>query len=854
MSRIRSAFDVELPLKTLFEAPTLEELARAITEAQAAGQTAMPPLVAQPRPELLPLSFAQQRLWFLDQLEPGSAAYNLPAALRLRGRLDVEALRRTVEAMVERHEALRTTFVSDGGEPVQKIHAATAWALPCLDLDSAEEMEARAQAEAAQPFDLASGPLLRTTLLRLGDEDHVLLVTMHHIVSDGWSIAVMVREMMALYPALAQGSCATLAPLPVQYGDFALWQRSWLQGDVLEQQLAYWRERLTGVPPLELPTDRPRPAIASHRGALHGFVLPATLTAKLRRLGQEHGATLYMTLLAGFETLLYRYTGQKDFAIGAPIANRTDGKVEALIGCFVNTLALRADLDGDPTFVELLGRVREQALGGYAHQAAPFERLVDELGVERDLSRSPLFQVSFVLQNAPAETLVLEGVTLEALPLPVSTAKFDLTVTLEERGGELGGSVEYATDLFDASTIARLARHFGRLLDGISGDPQRRVSEIQWLGEEERHELVMTWNETAAEVPQEACIHELFEEQARKTPDATAVEYGEERLTYRELDERSNRLAHYLQSLGVGRDVRVGICVERSLEAMVGLLAIVKAGGAYVPVNPSYPAERIAFLLEDAQVAVLLTQERLEERLPVQQSFVVLLDDDAAWAAERATPVERRASADDVVYVIYTSGSTGRPKGVCVPHRALVNLVSWLAQKWPMTSERMVLKTPLAFDAVGHELWAPLVDGGCIVVAPPGAERDPAALIEVIQRHQVTTLQVVPTLLRALVAEGLAQCASLKRIFCGGEALDAELCRRRARADERGADQCLRPDGSDGRCPVARVAGSGRRNGADRPADRERARLRPRRAAAAGGRSASPASSTSAARASRAAT
>src|SRR5439155_1114562 len=414
--------------------------------------------------------------------------------------------------------------------------------LPCIDVDGAGGFEARALAEAAQSFNLATGPLLRTTLLRLGDEDHVLLVTMHHIVSDGWSIGVLVREMRALYPAYAEGTPPALAPLPVQYADFALWQRGWLEGEVLEQQLGYWRERLAGVPALELPTDRSRPAVANQRGATHAFVLPAALTQKLRQLGRQHNATLFMTLLAAFEALLHRYTGQKDFAVGTPIANRTDEKVEALIGCFINTLALRANVEGNPSFVELLGRVQKESLGGYAHQAVPFERLIDELQVERDLSRAPLCQAMFNLQNAPIEA------------------------------------------------------------------------------------------------------------QANKTPDAVAVECGDERLSYRELDERSNRVAHYLQSLGVGPDVRVGICVERSLELMVGLLGIVKAGGAYVPVDPSYPAERLGFLLDDAQVSVLLTQERLEERLPVQQAFMVLIDDDGAWATESAEPVTRRASPDDVVY------------------------------------------------------------------------------------------------------------------------------------------------------------------------------------------------------------
>ena len=458
--------------------------------------------------------------------------------------------------MVERHEALRTTFACTDGEPTQRIRAAGSWMLPQLDLDALDretrdrELAKRVDEEGRRPFNLASGPLLRTTLVRLADDDHVLLVTMHHIVSDGWSIGVLVREVMALYPVYAEGQSPALAPLAVQYADFALWQRGWLQGEVLDRQLAYWQQRLVDVPALELPTDRPRPAVASHQGAMHAFVLPAALTGKLRQLGRQQGATLYMTLLAAFEALLYRYSGQESFAIGTPIANRTDEALEQLIGFFVNTLALRASLEGNPSFVELLARVQKEALGGYAHQAVPFERLVEQLGVERALDRAALFQVMFILQNTPVDELSLAGLRLEALPIASGTAKFDLTLAMEERGDELTGVFEYATELFDAATIERMAQQLERLLEGVVANPEQRVAELPLLSAPQRHALLTGWNDTAADFPRGACIHEQFAAQAQKTPDAIAVEFEGE-------------LAHVSRARRAQQSARASLAVAR---------------------------------------------------------------------------------------------------------------------------------------------------------------------------------------------------------------------------------------------------------------------------------------------------
>ena len=546
---------------------------------------------------------------------------------------------------------------------------------------------------------------------------------------------------------MREGQSPTLAPLPVQYADFALWQRGWLQGEVLEQQLGYWRERLAAVPALELPTDRSRPAVASHRGATHPFTLPAALTGQLRRLGREQGATLYMTLLAAFEALLHRYSGQNDFAIGTPIANRTDEKLEQLIGFFVNTLALRASLEGNPSFLELLARVQKEALGGYAHQAVPFERLVEQLGVERDLSRSALFQVMFILQNTPIDDLSLAGLSFEGLPLATTTAKFDLTLSMEEGDDELAGVFEYATDLFDVATVERMALHFTRLLERIVEHPERRVSELSLLGDEERRELLVQWNDTAADFPRGACIHEQFAAQAQKTPDAIAVEFEGESLTYRELDERGNQLAHHLQSRGVGPDVRVGIRVERSLELIVGLLGILKAGGAYVPLDPSYPAERLAFMVEDAQISVLLDKEHL---------------DAASLAQYSITAPTTETTPEHVAYVIYTSGSTGRPKGVEGLHRGALNRFQWMYERYPFGADEVCChKTSLSFVDAVWEIFGPLLAGVRLRLVPQETVLDLEAFVAALESAGVTRLVLVPSLLRALLdAVRTSRCRS----------------------------------------------------------------------------------------------
>jgi len=666
ISRVISTFSVEVPLQLLFEAPTVADLAVLIVQNQGkkAEQSNLERRQMEsvsshtedkqrisPRGEspLLP-SFSQQRLWFLNQLEPDSSIYNVPVAFRLTGPLNVAALEQSLNEISRRHEALRTTFSVVDGQPAQVIAPKLNLTLPVLDLRELTEIERDAEVqrlvveEAQAPFDLAQGPLLRASLLRLGQEEHVLMLTMHHVVSDGWSLNVLFRETTTLYQAFSTGEPSPVPELPIQYADFALWQRQWLQGEELESQLAYWKEQLDGIPPvLELPTDRPRPAVETFRGAKQSLFLPKSLTQSLKSLSQEEGVTLFMTLLAAFQTLLHRYTGLDDIVVGSPIAGRKQVETEELIGFFVNTLVLRTNLSGEPTFRELLRRVREVALKAYDHQDLPFEKLVEELHPERNLSHSPLFQVMFVLQNTPKQVLELPGLSLSSLEVESGTAKFDLTLSMTETELGMQGSLEYKTDLFDTSTIQRMLGHFQILLESIAANPDRSISDLPLLTDAEQHQLLIEWNDTKADYPDQ-CIHQLFEAQVERTPDAVAVVFGTERLTYHELNRRANQLAHYLRSLGVGPEVLVGICLERSLEMVVGLLGILKAGGAYVPLDPEYPKERLAFMLEDAQVSVLLTQEQLQEGLGECEAQVVCLD--SGWEvisqerARRSSPVE----------------------------------------------------------------------------------------------------------------------------------------------------------------------------------------------------------------------
>ena len=744
------------------------------------------------------LSFAQQRLWFLDQLEANNAVYNVPIVLRMTGNLDVTALQAALSEIVRRHEVLRTHFETINGVPHQIIKPAAALDVPSIDLSDLKELEREAEskricAETVRgSFDLATGPLFQAKLLRLTSEDHILVLVMHHIVSDGWSISVLIRELNVLYQAFIEGDPSPLPELPVQYADFAEWQRNWLRNEVLDQQLDYWKKQLGGAPSLlELPTDRPRPANQSYRGAFVTHEIPQHLLPALTELSRREGASLFMTLLAAFQTLLCRYTGQEDVAVGTVIAGRNRAEVENLIGFFVNTLVLRGDLSGDPTFRTLLARTREVALGAYAHQDLPFEKLVEVLNPERNASHSPLFQAMFVLQNAPVETLQLGGIQITPVPTNNSTSKFDLTLFIREVSGSFKAAVEYNTDLFDEQTIRRLLGHYQTLLEGIAANPEQRLSGVAMLTGAERQQILVEWNRTEAPYPKERCLHELIEAQVARTPEAVAVVFGKQQLTYRELNERANQLGHHLRRLGVGPNIMVGICVERSLEMVVGLLGILKAGGAYVPMDPEYPQERLAFMLENANAPVLLTQREFADKLRQSGTQVVCLDGDfELFASESRENPQVKLSPENLIYAIYTSGSTGNPKGAGVYHRGFINLVHWFITEFGIgPADKTLLISSLSFDLTQKNIYAALIGGGQLHLLPSG-HYNPYLVADLVQQEQITLLNCTPSAFYPMIElarpESIQKLISLRHVFLGGEAisilrlrpwLESENCR-----------------------------------------------------------------------------
>ncbi|HEU0077893.1 MAG TPA: amino acid adenylation domain-containing protein, partial [Longimicrobiaceae bacterium] len=801
---VRKRLDFELTLAEMFERPVLTDFARAVEQAK---RTELTPIVSVDRSARLPLSFAQQRLWFLEQLGGLGDTYHIPVRLRLRGTLDRAALVRALDRIVARHEVLRTTFAVVDGEPEQRILPVEESAFRLLEHDLAgepefqEELRRLLAEEASAPFHLAEGPLIRGRLIRLGEDDHVLLVTMHHVISDAWSMGVLVRELSALYRAYRGGADDPLPRLPVQYADYAVWQRRWVEGEVLERQASYWMNALAGVPELlALPADRPRPPRQDHAGARAPISFDEGLTAGLKALSQRHGTTLFMTLLAGWAAVLGRLSRHDDVVVGTPTANRGREEIEGLIGFFVNTLALRVDLSGRPTMAELVDRVKRRALEAQQHQDLPFEQVVERLDPERSLSHTPIFQVMFTWQNTPREILDLEQLELGAVGIEAvahgmageaghdNAAKFDLSLGLTERNGRIAGGLTYATALFERATIDRYVGYLRRVLEQVVVDESRQVRELELLTEGERAQVLDEWNRTKAPYPGEQCVLEPFEQQVERTPDAVAVVFEGEALSYAELNRRANRLAHHLIGQGVGPDVRVGLWTERSLEMMVGLLGVLKAGGAYVALDPSYPPERLRYMLQDSAPAVLLTQGRLrtgassrgllqEVRVPV-----VALDADAgSWSEQPETnPARGGLTPDHLAYVIYTSGSTGRPKGVMVAHRSLANVLSWMQEAWQLTGRDVVLqKTPYSFDASLRELLPPLLVGGRLVLARPGGHQDPAYLVKTIRAERVSALHFVPTLLQVLTRESaFDRCESLRLVVCGGEALPSALVRQ----------------------------------------------------------------------------
>ena len=784
--RVRNSLQVDLPVRSMFEAPTIEQFSQWVQAQLNEGrQNALAPIEVVSRAGDLPLSYAQQRMWFQEKRTPGTSAFHIPVRVALQGPLNVSALEQTFAEIIRRHENLRTTFPQIDGDLVQVISPPSRLSIPIVDLHRLDRPKQEAlantlaDAEFSRPFDLETGPLTRMILIRHSAEEHTLICTLHHIISDGWSKGVLVKEISTLYGAFCRADQSPLPELSIQYADFAAWQRQQLQGEALEQELAYWKENLADAPPLlQLATDRPRPPVQSYRGTFEPFVLPQALTEKLKALALQQGATLFMTLLAAFQTLLYRYTSQEDIVVGTSVANRERSEIEGLIGFFVNMVALRTDCSGNPRFHELLAQVRESTFKAYAHQGVPFDKLVQELQPIRNPSFPPLFQVVFSFQNQPTLTvLTLSGLTLSFPPPEITTSQFDLLLDVSETNEGLIAALQYNTDLFDRTTIGQMAQHLRSLLESIVSDPEQRLSDLRLLNEDEQAESLQTWNQTAAEYPQHTCIHELFELRAKAEPDSVAAVFRDDHLTYGELNRRANQLARYLQGAGIEIGDLVGICLEHSLEELIGVLGVLKAGAGYMPLDPDHPRQRLSFMLKDAGVSVVLTQEGLGEMLIACGAQPVCLDNDWPLIAEESDAnVDAGAPAESTAYVIYTSGSTGEPKGVTVSHRSLVNYV-WWAKDVYLQNERLgfALYSSLAFDLTVTSIHVPLITGNKILISR-WAGKD-APLEEILNDQQTGVWKLTPSHL-TLIKDWDNRHTSVKRMIVGGEALGTELARQ----------------------------------------------------------------------------
>ncbi|HEX7241825.1 MAG TPA: amino acid adenylation domain-containing protein, partial [Longimicrobiaceae bacterium] len=795
MSRVRAAFDAEVPLRTLFEAPTVAALGERIEALRGTGASPLPPIerVSRDGTQGLPLSFAQQRLWFVYRMEPDSSAYNVPFPLRLRGSLDPWALRRTLSEIVRRHEVLRTAFDEVEGEPVQVVRPAAPVRLPLVDLrglaGEARETEVRrlTGTDAVLPFDLRRGPVLRVTLLRMAEAEWGLLLNVHHIAFDGWSTRILVGEFSALYAAFRRGEASPFPEPRVQYADFAAWQRGWLSGERLEEQLGYWRGALAGAAPaLDLPLDHPRPAVPSARGEMRHYRFPAEASRALRALCRREAVTPFMALLAAWQLLLARWAGQEEVSVGTALAGRNRLELEGMIGFFINTLVLRLDLSGRPSVREVLRRSRETTLGAFAHPDVPFEKLVEELAPERSLQHTPLFQVMFSMLNLEMGELSLGEAEMEPLEWAREATKFDLNLMVREDGDHFGGHVTYRTDLFEAETIQRMVEHFATLAGELAGDPDRPAATLPLMGEEERRQVLVAWNATAGEYPRHLPVHALFERQVERTPGAAALLWDGGELTYAELDAWADALAGELRGCGVRPEVRVGVCAERGPALVAALLGVLKAGGVYVPLDPTHPSERLAWLLEDSAVSVLLTEPRLRARLPAFGGETVLLE---AAPSPGPSPASERGEDDvtpeNLAYVIYTSGSTGRPKGVLTTHGGAVNYLSFLAEEYGVGPADTVLQlATTSFDASLRDILGPLTTGAKLVLVRPEEASEPRRLLAIVREHGVTGIMaIVPSLLRPLLdaAESEGGAEPLRLLLVSGEALPVADARRARR-------------------------------------------------------------------------
>jgi amino acid adenylation domain-containing protein len=780
VSRVRREFGIEIPLRAMFESPTVAHLAHGlvIPGAQHVDQSIKP----GERDGTAPLSFTQQQFWLLDQAGPDRAAYNVCTAVKIAGALNAQRLCEALEQIVARHEVLRTSIVVEQGTPVQKISPAAPIALRISDLTKflpskrEAEMNRALAAEAGEPFDLSQGFLFRTHLLNLNDNEHILLLTFHHIVYDGWSEGLLLRELAALYKSAGGDALSELPRLSIQYADFARWQRQWLQGATLERQLDYWKRELANAPStLDLPADYARPTTRSFKGAQQSVLLPRGLCESLQTLSRNENATLFMTLLAAFQTLLFRYSGQEDIIVGSPVAGRTMLETENLVGAFVNTLALRADVAGNPSFCEFLGRVRETVLGAFSHQDLPFEKLVEELNPERGVNRTPLFQVMFAFQNTPEANLALSELKLTPLKSKSATAKFDLTLEVEEQTEGLLVTFEYSTDLFAPETIERLLAHFQNLLTGVVADPTQRVADLTLLSQTERDQQLVGWNETGADFPLDTCVHRLFEAQVVRTPEAIAAEFQGEQLTYRELNRRANQLAHYLQKQGVGPEVLVGICVERRLEMLVSMLGVLKAGGGYVPLDPKYPRERTAFMIEDAGLSLVLTHQRLSADIPAGNARLLCIEQaEVTFAQESIENPTSEVAPKNLAYLIYTSGSTGNPKGVMIEHRSLAHFTRVAAAEYSIKpGDRVLQFASLSFDLSVEEIYPALTQGATVVLRTDAMINSAPDFLNWCEEWKVSVLDL-PTaywheLVDTVTLLNLSIPASVRLVIIGGE-------------------------------------------------------------------------------------
>ncbi|WP_050780083.1 non-ribosomal peptide synthetase [Crocosphaera chwakensis] len=786
ISRIRESFQLEVSLKILFEAPTIYLLHDQLPDTQLTESNA---IISIDRNQKLPLSFAQERLWFLDKFEEQSNAYHEGGAIRLIGNLNIKLLNQSFAEIIRRHEILRTNFSVTDAQAYQVIDTQKTLVVHEIDLS---ELSVEKQLEKTQeitiqkfqtPFNLKRDLLLRVTLIKLAENQHILLVVMHHIICDGWSFKVLIQELSTLYTAYQNNQPSPLPELTIQYADFAAWQKQELKAEKLEQQLNYWKQQLSEIPPLlELPTDHPRPAIQTFEGSKFNFTFSSELSQKLQELSQQMGVTLFMTLLSAFSILLCRYSRQEEIAIGSPIANRNRAEIEPLIGFFVNTLVMRINLENNPTVTELLQKVRRICLEGYAHQDVPFEKLVEETQPARNLSHSPLFQVMFALQKAPVEELKLPGLSLLPVDIDNGIAKFDLTLSMEETSSGLKGFWEYNTNLFEKETIERMFENFQVLLEGMVNNPDEKVAKLPLLTEGEKQQILVEWNETEAEYPKDKCIHQLFEEQVERTPNAIAVVYENQQLTYQELNEKANQLGHYLQKLGVKPDTLVGICVERSMEMVIGLLGILKAGGAYVPIDPNYPQERIEYMLEDSGIRILVTQESFRPLYSEFSTQLISLDtDQQKWERENQTNPIHQTHSHHLAYINYTSGSTGQPKGVMIPHRGVIRLLINSDYVELDEAKTFLHLSPIAFDASTFEIWGALLYGGKCIIFP---EKIPTALTlkEAINQYQVTTLWLTAALFNLVIDELPEAFIRVKELLTGGEALSVHHVKKALQA------------------------------------------------------------------------